>query len=368
MHDKSDYLKILMFIPSMSGGGAERVFATLANEFASMNIDVVLVVLNKNGPNMALLSDDVRVVELGVTRIRESFIPLVRLLKKEMPSILISALNFPNIIALAAAKLARRNIKTIMTVHYNPATYGDYAQLFEKLSTLVMPMFYNSSDRVVAISESVVKGLVKQGVRTNKIVRIFNPIKLPPTDISKSFDKCNYGFDNSSLPLLIAIGRLQEVKNYELILNAMSILKGKYPCNLIILGEGPDEKILQRKILNDGLSHCVKLLGYQDNTYDYLMSANLLLLASNSEGFSNVVVEAMAVGLNVVSADCGGPNEILANGEYGFLFPVGDIDSFVSCIENALVHPLQKRVLQKRAKTFDSKSIANEYIKLINSV
>ena len=106
--------------------------------------------------------------------------------------------------------------------------------------------------------------------------------------------------------------------------------------------------------------------GFVENPYTYMANADVFVLSSQFEGFGNVLVEAMACGTPVVSTDCpAGPAEILENGKYGRLVPVGNVDAMAEAIKDALDSPFDPKILQKRAQDFDVKKIADEYLKVI---
>src|SRR5690606_24679172 len=129
---------------------------------------------------------------------------------------------------------------------------------------------------------------------------------------------------------IVAVGNLKKEKNFECLINAVSIFRQKeenQKYQLVILGEGPERINLTKQIFDLGLEQKVHLLGFIKNTYPYLKNANLFVLSSDYDGFGNVLVEAISVGTSVISTSCqGGPWYILNNGKYGKMVPVNDCE------------------------------------------
>lgn len=117
-------------------------------------------------------------------------------------------------------------------------------------------------------------------------------------------------------PLIIAVGRLYLQKDYSTLIRALTELRKQRPSHLLILGEGNERESLERLIHDLNLEEDVVLAGFVNNPLAYMNRASLFVLSSKSEGFGNVLVEAMACGTPVVSTDCpSGPTEILENGK-----------------------------------------------------
>ena len=131
-----------------------------------------------------------------------------------------------------------------------------------------------------------------------------------------------------SEPIILGVGRLNEVKGFDDLIKAHKyLLMNNVKNKLIILGEGEQRGYLERLILELNVRDSVILKGFVDNPYKYMRSASVFVLSSKYEGFSVVIAEALSVGLPVVSTDCpSGPSEILEDGKYGLLSPVGDYE------------------------------------------
>lgn len=136
---------------------------------------------------------------------------------------------------------------------------------------------------------------------------------------------------------------------------------------MLFLGDGPKRKEIESLVLELNLSGRVHLPGYLDNPFSVYQGAELFVLSSVFEGFGNVLIEALALGIPVVSTRCpGGPKEILDNGNYGKLVPVGDPNALADAILSTLVNPVDSNSLRLRAKDFSIEHIAEKYLSLLS--
>ena len=168
-------------------------------------------------------------------------------------------------------------------------------------------------------------------------------------------------------PNFIAVGRLSDVKNYPLLIRAFARLLKKVHCRLILLGEGEQRFLLESLVNELGLSGDVLLPGFVQNPFPYVATADCFVMSSNREGLPGALIQALACGTTVVSTNCeSGPSEILENGKYGFLVPVGDEHALAEAMRHALEAPFERELLKERARFFSEENCVNTYIKLFN--
>jgi glycosyltransferase involved in cell wall biosynthesis len=163
---------------------------------------------------------------------------------------------------------------------------------------------------------------------------------------------------------LIAIGQLKKVKNFLNLIKSVDILvnQNKQKLRLVILGDGEERAVMEESIKSYKLEHSIFLPGWVDDPMPYLRLSDLLILSSDYEGFGLVILEALSVGVNVVSTNCKtGPSEILKDGEFGFLCTVGDASALASSVNVALKNPLPKERLISRASDFLPDKITQQY-------
>ena len=173
-------------------------------------------------------------------------------------------------------------------------------------------------------------------------------------------------FLDKSTPILIAAGALEVWKGFSDLLLAMRELVKIRKIRLIILGDGPQRQILQVFINNFNLDHAVKLLGYVDNPLKYFKRADIFVLSSYVEGLPNVLVEAMMCGCTPVATDCPtGPREVLQDGKYGYLVPVGNPIALMNGIEMAINCPISKEQLNEAINPFTETEVIKRHLKLL---
>jgi glycosyltransferase involved in cell wall biosynthesis len=159
---------------------------------------------------------------------------------------------------------------------------------------------------------------------------------------------------------------LTKQKDFPILIEAFKIVRENRPVKLIVLGEGAERIRLQELIKEYGFDEDVDLPGFVENPYSYMKCADLLVLSSRYEGFGNVIVEAMAAGTPVVSTNCpSGPAEILENGKFGYLVPVGNVTLLAEAIEKALDEPANSEALKTRAMDFSIDKITEDYARLL---
>jgi glycosyltransferase involved in cell wall biosynthesis len=360
--------KVAIFLADLEGGGAERVMSNLASGLVEQGIDVEFVLVYKTGAYLEQISNQFKIVDLGVTRLISSVYALANYLKKEQPSILLSALEDTNIIAICAAKIARVSTKVIVTVHNNLSQESlNATNLKRKYVPYLIRWFYPFCDRVIAVSQGVGEDLIKFGIKPQQITVIYNPIFNP--NISKQGAE-NIDFlwlNQSEVPVILGVGRLEAQKDFATLIEAFALVKAQIPARLLILGEGSQREQLIMLAQSLQLSdRDFALPGFVSNPFAYMKRASLLVMSSTWEGFGNVIVEAMGLGTPVVSTDCpSGPAEILDGGKYGQLVAVKDPQAMAQAIISTLQNPLAADILQQRAREFSLEKSLTEYRKIL---
>ncbi len=355
---KNNKPHITFFVPSMRGGGAERVFANLANEFSNRNFKVDLILAQREGPYLKYISRNVNIVDLQSSRILKSFFPLIIYLKRKKPDVLISTLTHVNIVSIGAKIISKSSAKLLIRQAIN------YKIPSNKVRLMLEKTLFKRADHIIAISQGVKRSLLEElKIPEQKIKVIYNPI-YSSSIIEKSKTKIEHPFIYGQNKIILAAGRLTGQKDFPTLLRAFNRIKTD-SIRLIILGEGKCRVELENLVRELELEDYVSLPGFVDNPYAYMAKADVFVLSSKKEGFANVLVEAMACGTTIVSTNCpSGPSEILDGGRYGKLVPVGNIEKLAEAISEALSNPSEKEVLINRAKLFSIDKAIEEYQEL----
>jgi glycosyltransferase involved in cell wall biosynthesis len=361
-------MKIVLIMPSLSGGGAERVFVTLANKFVNLGHFVDLVLLSHSGKYFKELDETVNTVSLNSTRVIFSVLPLTKYLRKldKKDTFILSTMRHINILAIVAKILSRSDVKLIIREAntYSVATKTTNSvklRVFDFLAKLLYPL----ATKIVAPSEGIYNDLIKLNANLNsKINIIYNPIDLPLIH-KKSRESISPLFKNIEMPIILAIGSLTPQKNFSFLLKAFSKIAHKIDAVLIILGEGEQRTKLLEMSKSLCIDHKVYLPGFVENPYAFIAKAKLLALSSKYEGLPNVLLQAAALDIPIVSTNCpSGPSEILENGRWGRLVGLSDIEAMASAIEDGCNNKLLPIPAEIVRSQYSIDKIGKKYIDL----
>jgi glycosyltransferase involved in cell wall biosynthesis len=357
--------RIALFVPTLEGGGAERVMVTLANSLAERRFAVDLVVWSESGLFRSFLSDRVHVVAFRTHNPVKLVFKLARFLKTYKPEVVISALFVANIIAAIAKAASRSRTHLILTEHIAIRTYlQNDARLLRRLWVPpLMRLTYVLAQDVVAVSRGAAQSLgLVLGKNTSKRIKvIYNPIDLARIDTMATAED---RIASSSVPTIINVGRLVDQKDQQTLIRAFAKLRSRRPCRLVILGEGEKRSTLVALAERLGVGSDVLMPGFIANPYSWMRKSAVFVLSSKFEGLPTVLIEAMQCGVPVISADCpSGPAEILEHGQWGKLFVPGDVDALACAIDEALDGKLVADVRQ-RAADFSIDTAVSQYVAL----
>ncbi len=362
---------LAFYIPSLDQryGGAERSMVTMANALAQQGMPVDLVLIRPAAHFRADIDPAVRVVDLGGTRRGLLALPRVWFyLRTAQPRICIGTLPPDNLTVLWAAWLARlvgaQRVRVVMQ-HHNTVAYGTCLarSLTRQILPLLMRWCYPFADAIIAVSYGLQDEIRRSlGQPLPQVRVIYNPTVRPELATYAAAALDEVWLNDKTVPVLLGVGRLTAQKDFPNLLRAVALVRQQQPVRLIILGEGDERPALEALIGQLGLQDAVKLAGYTSNPYAYMARADLFVLSSESEGLPGVLIEAMACGTPVVATDCeAGPREVLADGQYGPLVPVGDSVALAQAMIATLAAPLPPDVLQARAQVFSVDAAVANY-------
>lgn len=354
-------LHIAIYVPSLSGAGAERIMVTLANGFSARGYRVDLVLTQAEGPFLTEVADSVRIVDLCQGRVLSSLLPLARYLRRERPDAMLSALNHANIIAILARKLARVQTRLVVSVHSSLTSLPGGQQ--GRILRALMRRLYPAADVVACVSMGIAKEMPDLlAIPVGNIVTIYNPIEIDHVRIRRNDPLEHPWLSGSAAPVILAAGRLTRQKDYPTLLAAFALLRADREARLIILGQGEEGAQLKVRARELGVTDDVCFAGFQENPFAFMARCDLYVMSSASEGFGNVLVEAMACGAPIVSTDCpSGPAEILEGGRWGRLVPVGDPDALARAMAEGLDDPAPPNG-SKRAAYFSNDRAIEKYL------
>jgi glycosyltransferase involved in cell wall biosynthesis len=349
----------MFYTHALVAGGAERIWAHLATAFARAGHRVVFAVKNEGEGVRHLLDASIPLHVLG-PGFRPAVAGLADLVARERPAVVLSAVGGSNLEAALAVRRARVPARLVISYH----GFAEWQTGKLSLATYAaLPWLSRTAARTIAVSEGLRTTLVRRwGASPARTVRIYNPVHLPAQiEAAQSAAELL-----ARPPTVLAVGRLVPDKSFDRLIAAFARVRLS-AARLVILGEGPERARLEAEVARLGLSDRVTLAG-QVEPWPHYAAARCFALTSRTESFANVVVEALAHGLPVVATRCGGPAEILDEGAFGALVPIGDEAAIAAAIEQALADPGDPTDRRHRAAAFSFEVGFAEYAKLIEAV
>ena len=354
-------MSIAIFIPSLAGGGAEKVAVILANEFAELGHHVHLVVATTLPEKYESEVDgNVNLVKLESSRLIYSVTKFSNFIKRTQPEVVLAIKADASIIAKFSLILAGSNKKTRLYVREaisnefkeeGPRSAGSI--IIAALTTWT----YNSVDGIISPSSVLALSIAKKYPKQKNIRHINNPVVTSSFESQVSEKSFVSPWDESAR-IILSVGRLSDQKDYFTLLKAFRRLRDKADYKLMILGEGPERPGLLEYIRNHELDQHCSLPGFVPNPLPYLKQAQLFVLSSKYEGLPNVLIQALACGTRAVATDCPtGPAEILQHGRIGKLVPVGDSE----LLANAMLETLGASDISTQQRLNISEQVKNTY-------
>lgn len=360
-------MKIAVITPRFAISGVPLAQVRFARALAVAGHQVDLIIGRVDSHLDVPSAPGVNVITLDRPKVRHMLGPLWRYLRRSRPDVVFSAEDHLTALVLVTAVLARSKAKISGSSRVRP--FDTYSNIpFAKkwwLKQLMRLMFWRA-DVLTCVSRDMV-GQYRQVFRTAPHVCVYNivddgaarELMVAPLDEPWLAQK--------DVPVLVAAGTLQPWKGFADLIEAVALLERKgRKSRLIILGEGPLHAELGALVACLGLRHAIKLPGFTDNPLRYFSRADAFVLSSQVEGLPNVLVEAMMCGCTPVSTDCPtGPREVLGNGQFGYLVPVGNPAALADGIEAALDHPIALELLAEAVRPFEESAVINRHFALL---
>ena len=359
--------KLLIFMPSIEGGGVEKNFFIISNYLVTKKIDVNIITAEKKFNH--LFSKKINIIspksDFWSTRKRypKYFICLILLIKEHLKLKKFLTLSFQaNMYCIIITKIF--NQKIISRSNSSPSGWSK-----NFIKNFLFKILFKITDKVIVNSKDFKKAIDKKfNIKSFCIYNPFNKlevIKLSKKKTIKRIFKYNKSIN------IINVGRLVDQKDQMTLLKAINLLKKKIPMQVLIVGSGVERQNLQDYIKKNGLLKIVKITNFISNPYQYMKQAQLFILTSLYEGLPNVLLEAQGLKKFIISSNCStGPREILLNGKAGFLFPP---KNEVILSKKILYYYKNKKRLNKminlgfqNLKRFDSEKNLKKYFNLIN--
>ncbi|MEN8175417.1 MAG: glycosyltransferase [Pseudomonadota bacterium] len=346
-------------------GGIGRVIINLANGMAAQGHQVDLLFARPGAHDAPQLDPTVGIHIIGGRKGLSTLPGLLRYLRKHRPAVLMTNKEWANQVAFVANRIGGVGVPNVIRVGtVGSAALAQRGALKRRLRAFAMRLSYGGATRFIANSSGVRNDLVGNfGVDADRVDVIFNPIIPPEIEELAAAQPDHPWLRQADIPVLVAVGRLVEPKDYPTLLRAFAHVKARRPCRLVILGEGQKRAELENLAGKLDVADDLAMPGFTANPFGWYAQASLFVLSSKREGFPNVIAESLATGAPVVATDChSGPREILADGRYGRLVPVGDDHALAAAILDTLDAPPDRQHQRSGATEFTRQRGTRHYL------
>jgi glycosyltransferase involved in cell wall biosynthesis len=358
-------VEIALFLPFLGGRGANRVMLNLANGFADKGLRVDLVLAEARGEFIDMVVPAVRVIDFASRGVLRSLPSFSRYLRRERPRILLTAMDYVNVLSILVRALVAPQTRMFITCHNSLLnSVRNSPWLRDRLLPFATRLTYPHADGVIAVSRGVAQTLSSiTGIAIGQIKVIHNPVVTPTFAAQAAAVVDHRWFAPGSPPVVLGAGSLTKQKDFETLIRAFAQVHTMMPMRLMILGEGEERRNLESLVARLDLQGEVELPGFVENPFAYMARAAVFVLSSRWEGFGLALAEALACGTPVISTDCpSGPAEILEGGNYGALIPVQHPQAMAKAIVDALAREPNRAALKQRGYQFSLERVVAEYL------
>lgn len=367
--------------PRLKYGGAEKQAINLLKEFHKNEIKTDLLFLSSENnipdevprkTNLFQFGREDKSLELS--NLPFAVKDISRYLKNEKPDVLLCFDNYAGVYTILARKLTSLAPRIVITLHDHMGLRWEYN--YNQISRLTIPKVLKTAydqlnedkDKIIPVSKEAGDNfLTMTGLSKKNIKTIYNPTILPKIFIQSREGLNHPWLTNKDIPVLVAVGRLDDPKKGFLnLLKAFRELVKKRSARLIIIGDHKEESQLPELISKFNLEDKVDLPGYIENPYPYFKQSDVFVLSSIWEGLPGVLIEALALTPSIVSTDCpSGPKEILEDGKWGRLVPVNNHHAMSKAIIEALDNLQAKRAPKEAWERFTYDRVIDQYMKVL---
>jgi glycosyltransferase involved in cell wall biosynthesis len=387
---------LALFVKSLGGGGVQQVMRTLGTALAQHGHRVDLVVCQTGGAGPS--PPGVRVVVLSpagglrgrlhaLRADREGWRTLLRpvllapsapwplrylpdlctYLRCERPQVLLAGWHYVNLVAVWAARLAGTETRVVVSERAALSHEASGRRWRQRLLPPLIGRTYAAADAIVAVSEGVADDLACTArIPRERITTIYNPVVSAELYAQAGVEVDHPWFAPGAPPVVLGAGRLLKQKDFPTLVRAFARVRARRRARLVILGEGAKRGELEALLSRLGLTADAWLPGFVDNPVRYMARSAVFVLSSTFEGLPGVLIQALACGCPVVSTDCpSGPAEILENGRYGRLVPVGDEVAMARAVLATLAEPARRDALRARGACFSVERALPRYLETL---
>lgn len=358
-------------MPSFAAGvgGAERVITILLRHLDHSRFECHLALVGEGRAFLEEVPREVTVHHLRISRMRYCAPAIVKLSRQVKPDTILSTVIFLNAMLMLTRPFLSGRPRILLREASLPSAFLSQVARNPRILKWMYRRLYPKAEQIICLTDAAINDMVEHlGISRDKLVRIYNPVDVEMVRRLAEDAESPY---RGSGPHVIAMGRLQREKAYDVLLRAFSsVLKRLPQAQLTILGEGPLEAQLKKQAVELDIDHAVAFSGFQKNPWPYVKHADLFVLSSRFEGLPNALLEALALGVPVVATDCpGGVREIQKSAREIVLVPPEEDVALGAAIVAALSKPKSERPSSRQVaeslRDFDLQKVVREYSQLL---
>lgn len=361
-------MKLITFLlPDLRCGGVEQVRIRLAEYFTEQGYSVEFLLCLLTGELLEIAQSISSVYSLKVSNFRKVVLPLAEYLTVNQPDVLLAHMWPLTCLAPVSKKISRSHTRVFICEHSTLENqYRDWGVLTYMKLHFSTVIGYRLADHCIAVSRGVAESMGKLAhFPLHKITVIHNPVRALPEPTELELQDIEQLWHIPRGYRIVTVGTLKKEKNQALLLKAFAQLPFT-DSRLMLVGKGYLEENLRVLVHQLGIADRVIFAGFHPNPTVFYKTSDLFVLSSDYEGLANVIIEALSCGLPVVSTDCpSGPREILVDGKYGTLVPVGDPNALAKAITETLMNPPNPKFLKQRAADFSVEKIGQQYLDIM---
>lgn len=364
--------KIIFYHPYFGDGGAEKTNLSISAKL-SKKYDIYFVshFFSKKF-NSEIKKNNIKKIRTSSSRIIFSILEIVKIYKKIKPDLIFSVQVHANVFTLMINRFFfKGKLKVICCERLSKKKYESYFK--GKIILFLAKIFYKYSNLIICNSKELYKEF-KHLSKNLKVTYIYNPtLKFDYKMLSKKFDVRSKPFLNKTRPIILSLGRLDDVKNHIMILKAYNEIKDKIKCDIVLIGDGEKKNLLINYAKKNNFDKNLFIYNFKKNPFPYLVKSDIFILSSKYEGLPNVLIEALALKKFVISTNCPtGPKEILLNGKAGLLVNVDDYIDLSKKIRIYFNKPSvvkqKKNFINKSLQQFSARKSLNKYQKIVDNL